>query len=282
MARTIPESELFPREHRLFDLLLQCAPKQVPAALRPDWPYWENMADVTVMDAVYLSLGLDPRECVADINFGYVSECLNARTSDLTERTRIQTSLGMLEKARDLTTERTAQALSHIAVGKLPYRLANPSAAAFAPLTGVRPTYMVELRSFRAWGESLPVPYIFPDQFPGSAGVPTTPALHEGGAAWVGAASAEYDEQLKAALSPPEASRASEDEKPLDPRERTTMVRIICALMAMAGDQLPEGKETTIIEEQIALLGFDRPKEAAIRRALQAAKAERPEKLRRA
>lgn len=58
---------------------------------------------------------------------------------------------------------------------------------------------------------------------------------------------------------------ASADE-PLDPRERTTLLRIIRALAIMA--KLPERGATGSIEKQLQELGFTGPKDAAIRKVL--------------
>jgi len=70
---------------------------------------------------------------------------------------------------------------------------------------------------------------------------------------------------------------ARDDEKPLRTRERRNLWRIIRVLMAIAGDRLPEGKETAIIEAKMTGLGFNRPKTEAIRQAVKAAKGEEPD-----
>lgn len=58
-------------------------------------------------------------------------------------------------------------------------------------------------------------------------------------------------------------------EKSQDPRERTSMLRIIRALAVMAG--LPDKGATASVEVQLQELGFASPKEAAIRKLLKEA-----------
>lgn len=62
--------------------------------------------------------------------------------------------------------------------------------------------------------------------------------------------------------------------KPLDPRERTSLLRIIRALDVMA--ELPDRGAATSIETQLQILGFDGPKDSAIRSAIEAARALEP------
>lgn len=59
---------------------------------------------------------------------------------------------------------------------------------------------------------------------------------------------------------------AASGDEPLDPRERTTLLRIIRALAIMA--KLPERGATGSIEKQLQELGFTGPKDAAIRKVL--------------
>ena len=62
--------------------------------------------------------------------------------------------------------------------------------------------------------------------------------------------------------------------KPLDPRERTSLLRIIRALDVMAA--LPDRGAATSIEAQLQQMGFDGPKDSAIRSAIEAARALAP------
>lgn len=67
-----------------------------------------------------------------------------------------------------------------------------------------------------------------------------------------------------------EESRQSEVARPLVGRERTNLLRIICALDVMA--ELPDRGAATSVEKQLEELGFDEPKEATIRKALDEAR----------
>lgn len=62
---------------------------------------------------------------------------------------------------------------------------------------------------------------------------------------------------------------------PLDPRERASFLRIIRALSTMA--KLPARGATASVEKELQILGFDRPKEAAIRKILDEARALSPD-----
>lgn len=64
--------------------------------------------------------------------------------------------------------------------------------------------------------------------------------------------------------------------KPLDERERASLLRIIRALDVMA--KLPKRGAATPIEKQLQELGFDKPGEATIRKAIDDARALEPDK----
>ena len=64
-------------------------------------------------------------------------------------------------------------------------------------------------------------------------------------------------------------------EKPFDGRERNTLLRIVRALDAMA--HLPARGPTAAVQRQLETLGFNNPKEAAIRRLLEEARALEPD-----
>lgn len=64
-------------------------------------------------------------------------------------------------------------------------------------------------------------------------------------------------------------------EKPQDPRERTSMLRIIRALIKMA--ELPDKGATAGVEAQLQQLGFTSPKEAAVRKLLKEARTLQPD-----
>jgi hypothetical protein len=143
---------------------------------------------------------------------------------------------------------RMQQCLSNIQAGKLPARRVNQG-------------YLVRLDRFRQFAETLPTPFALSDEFPRIAPAAAAPA-----------------KSLQ-----PEGPAPADDEKPLDTRERTTHLRIIRALIEIVrdhlpGNQLPESKVTSIIDAKVSGLGFDRPKQEAIRRAVKAARAEEPDR----
>lgn len=72
------------------------------------------------------------------------------------------------------------------------------------------------------------------------------------------------------ALSDVEVKRALNLEKPLDTRERTSMLRIIRALDVLA--KLPERGPASSIQRQLELLKFQGPKEGTIRPIIEAAR----------
>ena len=110
--------------------------------------------------------------------------------------------------------------------------------------------YFVTLADFRAWGEQLPHPLDFPKEFP------STP---------------------KPQIGEPTIATASEvAEKPLDVRERTSLLRIIRALDAMA--KLPVRGWAGSVERQLEQLGFDGPRDATIRQVVEAARAMEPDR----
>ncbi|MFK2905679.1 hypothetical protein ISP17_17100 [Dyella ginsengisoli] len=63
--------------------------------------------------------------------------------------------------------------------------------------------------------------------------------------------------------------------KPFDGRERNTLLRILRALDAMAG--LPVRGASGVVERELETLGFNTPKEAAIRRLLEESRALEPD-----
>jgi hypothetical protein len=238
--------------------------------LKPNWPHWANMAEVSLQRAVWLSLDIEPWEEGSDVDTAITG--ISKRTAPVMLQWY---SVQLRNSLRHDYEPRMAQCLAAIDAGKLRYRGIND-------VIGRLMRCLISLPDFRRWGESLPAPWTFPDEFPSphppatppppsetpSAESPTNPALYTGG---ITCLDAEYDERLREALSP----AAGEDEKPLGTRERATLRRVIRALIAIAGDRLPEGKETTIIEAQLSALGFAGPKTETIRAAVKAAKAEK-------
>lgn len=79
-------------------------------------------------------------------------------------------------------------------------------------------------------------------------------------------------DELADALSSPRSPEGEE----VDPRERATMLRVIRALLKAAN--VPERGGATVVEKQLEMLGFNGPKEAAIRDLLRQAFALKPDK----
>lgn len=101
----------------------------------PDWYYWTNLADVELSGAVALSCGIDPNHL--DLRPQYVQ----AQSGD-----------------HDPYRTRLRIAESHVAAGTLPHekrRNYYDKDACF-----------VKLGVFRTWGELLPQPFTFPNEFP--------------------------------------------------------------------------------------------------------------------
>jgi hypothetical protein len=73
-----------------------------------------------------------------------------------------------------------------------------------------------------------------------------------------------------------------DDDKPDDPRERRTLLRLLCSYRVLlkagpAGDRLPEHKEVELPAKILEELGFTTPQKEAIRRATRAYRSEKPE-----
>ncbi|MDR7134402.1 hypothetical protein J2X06_001586 [Lysobacter niastensis] len=99
------------------------------------WSYWGNVATVRLEAAVLLSCGIDPRG------------------KDETEIRQLPFANARYQIAR-----------SHIQDGTLPtYATVEDRHYVRGFSTGVK------LAEFRAWGESLPSPFTFPDEFPKAA-----------------------------------------------------------------------------------------------------------------
>jgi hypothetical protein len=100
-----------------------------------------------------------------------------------------------------------------------------------------RPVH-VKLTEFRAWGESLPAPFTFPDEFPKVANAePTAPV----------------------------ATKTTQD-KPMATKERNSLLRIIRALDVMA--ELPDRGPASCIVLQLQQLGFSGPSDDTIRKVI--------------
>lgn len=108
----------------------------------PNWQYWCNLADVELLQAVELSLNLEPGWlCGAGV---YCEE--------------IHGKLPIAVKMRrDIAS-------SHVTAGTLACERRLLPTNEF-PFHGSQLECVV-LTEFRKWGESLPVPFTFPDEFP--------------------------------------------------------------------------------------------------------------------
>lgn len=198
--------------------------------LKSRWPHWQNMGEVSLEQTVWLSFDIEPFG--DELDAGKAASGISRRLPAVYNRYCDQ----LRDALRNAYDQRMKQCIANIRTEKL-------RASVGLVLDGQPMRCSVSLEDFRQWGESLPAPYTFPDEFPRPAAAG--------------------------------ALTATDDEKPLGTRERKTLLRIILALIAIAGERLPEDKETTIIEAQVAALGFDGPKTATILKAVKAAKAEK-------
>lgn len=177
----------------------------------PDWSYWANLAVVNYNDACILSRGFDPRVIRGNV----LPRDLDA---ELKRRESIAKShLGSTLQAHVTDTDR---------------------------YYGVSQATGVRLTEFRAWGESLPAPFTFPDEFP------------------------------KAAKPEPAASIASQpaQEKPLNTRERNNILRIIRALDAMNPKPLPQTGYAESIRAKLDELGLSTVSDDTIRKVIEDAR----------
>lgn len=107
---------------------------------KPDWAFWKNLARVRIDDALVLAFNIEPR---------WYGDMRQSSPHDIAQfRAIVETHIntGAIE---------TFDATRHITHD-----------------IGDR---QVTLREFRRWGESLPHPFTFPDEFP-HAGPNTAPA----------------------------------------------------------------------------------------------------------
>lgn len=175
----------------------------------PRWSYWVNLAVVDVMDAVYLSLSIDPK--AARDNQGVAKNLPGVK-------------------------ERLDIAVSNMAARSLPSYLTEAD-----HYHGLTSGTAVKLQEFRAWGESLPSPFGFPDEFPRVA-VPVAPV----------------------AMAAPEGTLRS--------RERNNLLRIIRALDAMNPRPLPQTGYAESIRAKLDELGLTAVSDDTIRKAVEEAR----------
>lgn len=170
------------------------------ATHKPRWEYWLNLAEVSLEDAICLSLDFSPS----------VLEVLEERyiPDNIAET---------MKRFRVHYVFRRDAALIHIRARNLK-----------AWYNEAKHKYLLSLPNFRAWGESLPKPLIFPDEFP-------KPPPKEA-----------------AATLPPATHKP--DDRPLNPKREKTLLRIIRALDALA--ELPERGAAKEVVARLQGLGF--------------------------
>lgn len=179
----------------------------------PNWMHWANLATVFYIDAIWLSLGIEPNQ--------------------LKREELVQFSAG---KSRVEVVE------SHIGQGTLQTHY-NEADRYVERRHGTS----LKLTEFRAWGESLPVPFTFPDEFPRTA-APTK-------------------------SSPESITSATGKDDSIKSRERNNLLRIIRALDAMNPSPLPMTGYAASIEAQLKVLKLAIPSDDTIRKIIEDARA---------
>ena len=111
-----------------------------------NWSYWANLATVELLDACILSMGLEPQAVRAQLSI--------ENSESMVPVDRAAAGWLPLEFLAEL--KRRAQiAKSHLSEALPHCRTAGDDEISYVRLT-----------EFRAWGEALPVPLDFPDDFP--------------------------------------------------------------------------------------------------------------------
>jgi hypothetical protein len=177
----------------------------------PAWRYWLNLAEVQLEEAICLSLNFTPK---------ILDEWKSSEHFVPGHRLALLEHFAVHYKAR-LDAART-----HIKTHKLTARYDQ-----FVQ------KYLVSLADFREWGESLPFPLIFPEEFP--------------------------KPQPKAALAEPSPATNTPDCKPLNPKREKTLLRIIRALDALA--ELPDRGAANEVVAKLQGLGFCSPDDDTVR-----------------
>lgn len=146
---------------------------------KPVWRYWLNLAEVPLEDAICLSLNVEP-SILQQLDEEYLS-------ADRAE---------MLKTFRPHFIARRDAARTHIRASALPARYDQ-----------FKKAHMVRLPDFRLWGEGLPAPFTFPEEFPKPPPAPKSVAI--------------------------EAPAKNES----SPRNENANLRIIAAMLALLRDQ---------------------------------------------
>jgi hypothetical protein len=145
---------------------------------KPGWRHWLNLAEVPLDDAICLSLDVEPT-ILQQPDERYI----RADAAQTFETFRLH-----------FISRRNA-AQSHIRASNLP-----------ASYDRRKETYLVRLMEFRQWGESLPAPFDFPEEFP------------------------------KSPAPEPVAANAQAKSEP-SPRNENANLRIIAAMLMLLRDQ---------------------------------------------
>ena len=188
-----------------------------------DWSYWINLAEVRLETAVCLSMGCDPTILDESADSYVQADHL------------LKLQVFKIEFSRRLTI-----AESHINGGSLAARRSDG---------GFGRNWLLNLASFRRWGESLPAPFDFPKEFPKPAPFVAPP-------------------QISAATS-------SSGSKPLNSKREKTLLRIIRALDALA--ELPERGAAQQVAAKLQGLGFRSPNDDAIHGVIKQARSLEPD-----
>lgn len=121
--------------------------------LKPRWPHWQNMGEVLLYEAVWLSFNVEPFG--DEIDAHKAAEGISRRLPHVMQRY----SVYLIDSLREDYDQRMKQCIANLWTKKLPSQVS-------LSLVGELKRCPVSLDRFRRWGESLPAPYTFPDEFP--------------------------------------------------------------------------------------------------------------------
>lgn len=136
--------------------------------LKPNWPHWRNMSEVSLKQAVWLSLNIEPWKEDSDVIEAIPG--INVRPAKVWD---LQYHVYLVDALRKDYQPRMEQCLAAIKTKALPARWRDTSDPDLVHDLTVR--WYVSLEQFRNWGESLRHPYPFPAEFPRP--VPAAPKI---------------------------------------------------------------------------------------------------------
>jgi hypothetical protein len=143
--------------------------------LKPNWPHWRNMAEVSVQRALWLSLNVEPWKETSDLNKA-IQGVSGRVPPEVLQKYRVYLGLALREDYEP----RMAQCLAAIKAKALPAHWRDTSDPGLAHDLTLR--WYVSLEQFRNWGESLRHPYPFPAEFPRAAAAEPKKSTVESGA----------------------------------------------------------------------------------------------------